>query len=45
MTIQEMMSHVDHTQLKAYATWEDIKQLCEEAVAYKTASVCIPSCM
>ncbi len=44
MTIQEMMSHVDHTQLKAYATWEDIKQLCEEAIAYKTASVCIPSC-
>ena len=44
MTSQEMLSHIDHTQLKAFATWEDIKTLCEEAVLYKTASVCIPSC-
>lgn len=42
MTRQEMLSHVDHTQLKAFATWEDIKKLCEEALKYKTASVCIP---
>ena len=39
-----MLSHIDHTQLKAFATWEDIKMLCDEAVLYKTASVCIPSC-
>lgn len=44
MTNREMLSHIDHTQLKAFATWEDIKTLCEEAVLYKTASVCIPSC-
>lgn len=44
MTNQEMLSHIDHTQLKAFATWEDIKMLCDEAVLYKTASVCIPSC-
>lgn len=44
MTSQEMLSHIDHTQLKAFATWEDIKMLCDEAVLYKTASVCIPSC-
>lgn len=44
MTVQEMLSHVDHTQLKAFATWEDIKKLCEEAVQFHTASVCIPSC-
>ena len=44
MTSQEMLSHIYHTQLKAFATWEDIKTLCEEAVLYKTASVCIPSC-
>ena len=44
MTSQEMLRHIDHTQLKAFATWEDIKTLCEEAVLYKTASVCIPSC-
>lgn len=42
MTEQEILSHVDHTQLKAFATWEDIKQLCDEAVEYHTASVCIP---
>lgn len=44
MTSQEMLSHIDHTQLKAFATWEDIKMLCDEAVLYKTASVCVPSC-
>lgn len=44
MTNKEMLSHIDHTQLKAFATWEDIKMLCDEAVLYKTASVCIPSC-
>lgn len=44
MTSQEMLSHIDHTQLKAFANWEDIKMLCDEAVLYKTASVCIPSC-
>ena len=37
-----MLAHVDHTQLKAFATWEDIQKLCEEAVKYRTASVCIP---
>lgn len=44
MTNQEMLSHIDHTQLKAFCTWEDIKKLCDEAVEYKTASVCIPPC-
>lgn len=42
MTKQEMFSHVDHTQLKAYAKWEDIVKLCEEAIRYRTASVCVP---
>ena len=32
MTEKEIMRHVDHTQLKAFATWEDIKKLCDEAV-------------
>ena len=44
MTNQEMLSHVDHTQLKAFATWEDIVKLCDEAVAFDTASVCVPPC-
>lgn len=42
MTAKEMLRKVDHTQLKAFATWEDIQKLCEEAIAYDTASVCIP---
>ncbi|MCI9338273.1 MAG: deoxyribose-phosphate aldolase [Lachnospiraceae bacterium] len=42
MTTEEMLGKVDHTQLKAFATWEDIKKLCDEAVKYKTASVCVP---
>jgi deoxyribose-phosphate aldolase len=37
-----IFAHVDHTQLKATATWQDIQVLCEEAIQYKTASVCIP---
>lgn len=40
----ELLRHVDHTLLKAFATWEDIRLLCDEAVEYKTASVCIPPC-
>ncbi len=44
MTNQEMLSHVDHTQLKAFATWEDIAKLCDEAVEFGTASVCVPPC-
>ena len=42
MTVQEMLGHVDHTQLKAFATWEDIVKLCDEAITYQTASVCVP---
>ena len=42
MTVQEMLGHVDHTQLKAFATGEDIVKLCDEAIAYHTASVCVP---
>lgn len=42
MKAEEMLQRVDHTQLKAYATWEDIKTLCEEAMEFHTASVCIP---
>lgn len=42
MKVEEMLSKVDHTQLKAFATWEDIKILCDEAIEFHTASVCIP---
>ncbi len=42
MTDQEILKHIDHTQLKPFAKWEDIEKLCDEAVQYQTASVCIP---
>lgn len=42
MDKNEILKRVDHTQLKAYATWEDIVALCEEALAFGTASVCVP---
>lgn len=42
MNARELLKKVDHTQLKAFATWEDIVRLCEEAIEYQTASVCVP---
>ncbi|MHC1786890.1 MAG: deoxyribose-phosphate aldolase [Christensenellales bacterium] len=42
MDKQEVFARVDHTQLRATATWEDIRALCEEAVTYGMATVCIP---
>lgn len=44
MEVKDMLARVDHTQLKAFCTWEDIQKLCEEAITYQTASVCIPPC-
>lgn len=42
MTAEEIFGRVDHTQLKPYADWQDIRKLCEEAIEYGTASVCVP---
>ncbi|MDD7463248.1 MAG: deoxyribose-phosphate aldolase [Anaerococcus sp.] len=42
MKKEEIFKHIDHTLLKAFARWEDIEKLCDEAIKYKTASVCIP---
>ncbi len=39
-----IFSYVDHTKLAATSTIEEIRTLCNEAVKYKTASVCIPPC-
>ena len=38
----QILATVDHTMLSQTATWEEIMSLCEEALAYKVASVCIP---
>ncbi len=42
MNIKEMLKHVDHTLLSQAATWEEIKAICDDAMEYETASVCIP---
>ncbi len=44
MESKEMLKYVDHTLLKAFAQWEDIQKLCDEAIKYETASVCVPPC-
>lgn len=44
MEQQKLLKRLDHTLLKQTATWEQIKQLCDEGIEYKTASVCIPPC-
>jgi deoxyribose-phosphate aldolase len=44
MTRKEAYSHIDHTLLKAFATWADVEKLCEEAVRLGAASVCVPPC-
>lgn len=42
MTEKTVLSHVDHTLLDPEATWDRIQVLCDDAVRYGTASVCIP---
>lgn len=42
MDVKEMVKHVDHTLLLQPSTWEEIRQICDDAVKYGTASVCIP---
>ncbi|MCR4791553.1 MAG: deoxyribose-phosphate aldolase [Lachnospiraceae bacterium] len=44
MDIEKILSACDHTLLHQDATFEDIKALCDDAVKYHTASVCIPPC-
>ena len=43
-TREEILARVDHTLLKPEATWPQIQALCDEAVKYRTASVCINTC-
>jgi len=42
MENKEILGMIDHTLLKADAKWDEICKLCDEAVKYGTASVCIP---
>ena len=42
MSEEEILEHVDHTLLLQTATWEEVRQICDDAMQYQTASVCIP---
>jgi deoxyribose-phosphate aldolase len=44
MDIQQILSMVDHTLLLQTSTWEQIREICDDAMQYHTASVCIPPC-
>ncbi len=43
MQIKDILSKVDHTLLAQNATWEQIRQICDDGMKYGTASVCIPA--
>lgn len=42
MDIKDILSKVDHTLLNVDSTWDQVKEICEDAMTYQTASVCIP---
>ena len=42
MEKNEIFRYVDHTLLKTTASTAQLKELCDDAIAYGTASVCIP---
>ena len=44
MELSEILSRCDHTLLSVTATSEEIRTLCDEAIEYGCASVCIPAC-
>ena len=44
MELQSILSKCDHTLLLQGSTWEQIRGICEDAMKYHTASVCIPPC-
>lgn len=44
MDTQKILSACDHTLLLQGSTWDEIKTICDDAVKYRTASICIPPC-
>jgi len=42
MEIKEILKYVDHTLLKQEATWEQMRVICDDAIKFSTASVCVP---
>jgi len=44
MDIKKILGACDHTLLKQESTWDQIKEILDDAIKYETASVCIPPC-
>ena len=44
MEINEILEKCDHTLLRVDCTSEEIRKLCDQAIRYRCASVCIPPC-
>ena len=42
MDVNEILAAVDHTLLRQDARWEEIRQVCDDGIRYRCASVCIP---
>ena len=42
MNIETILNKCDHTLLAQTSTWEQIKQILDDGIKYKTASACIP---
>ena len=42
MELKEILAHCDHTLLSPTATWDEIRAVCDDGMAFGTASVCIP---
>lgn len=42
MNLSEILTYVDHTLLATTATWADVKTIIDDAVAWRTSSICIP---
>ena len=43
MELKKILAAVDHTLLKPESTWAQIQQICDDAITYQTATVCIPA--
>ena len=43
MELSKILSMVDHTLLKPESTWAQIQEICDDAMKYHTATVCIPA--
>jgi len=41
--LNDILAKCDHTLLSQTATWDEIRQICDDGIQYKTASVCIPA--